>query len=341
MVRIRDSKSCAKNHSRDLSNSTAPMNATFRTSSASSSVGSAHFSTPRIARLPGISITTPSETLTSVGVPQPIFAIGPIRNFPCSGGKKARRSLRIRGALATTSCGNITDSIRPVRTPSTSAWRFIPRLRPIRPPTASRVKPYPSCRPGPPNSVVITISIEKPSLPSGIRVLIRPIALRSTNPANFSSSAPEYSPRAGSADRKPPPEITPVSTERPIPVGGLNSKPMSSGPRLPPSRNRDLTITPTRSTAALTGPSSALKAAEISSGTEPSAPIPALRYSVVTSIGPSSRWVGIARSSEPLPSSRSPPDGDQSARSSKSDSIRPPPVILLMKPSPWERSIRT
>ena len=33
--------------------------------------------------LPGISMITPSETLISVGVPQPIFAIGPIRNVPC------------------------------------------------------------------------------------------------------------------------------------------------------------------------------------------------------------------------------------------------------------------
>ena len=50
---------------------------------------------------------TPSERLTSVGVPQPSFAIGPIRNVPCCGGKIARRSLMIRGALATTSCGNM------------------------------------------------------------------------------------------------------------------------------------------------------------------------------------------------------------------------------------------
>ena len=35
--------------------------------------------------LPGISMMTPSETLTSVGVPQPSFAIGPIRNVPCCG----------------------------------------------------------------------------------------------------------------------------------------------------------------------------------------------------------------------------------------------------------------
>ena len=53
--------------------------------------------------LPGISMMMPSDTLTSVGVPQPSFAIGPIRNVPCRGGKRARRSLMIFGALAMTS----------------------------------------------------------------------------------------------------------------------------------------------------------------------------------------------------------------------------------------------
>ena len=80
-------------------------------------------STPRIAMLPGISMMMPSDRLTSVGVPQPSLAIGPIRNVPCCGGKNVRRSLMIRGALATTSCGNMTLLIAPVRTPSTSALR--------------------------------------------------------------------------------------------------------------------------------------------------------------------------------------------------------------------------
>ena len=74
-----------------------------------------------MAMLPGISMMTPSETLISVGVPQPSFAIGPIRKMPSCGGKIARRSLMIFGALAMTSCGNRMLSIAPVRTPSTSA----------------------------------------------------------------------------------------------------------------------------------------------------------------------------------------------------------------------------
>ena len=48
----------------------------------------------------GISMITPSDTLTSVGSPQPSLAIGPMRNVPCCGGNSARRSLMICGALA-------------------------------------------------------------------------------------------------------------------------------------------------------------------------------------------------------------------------------------------------
>ena len=63
---------------------------------------------PRMAASPGgISMMTPSERLISVGSPQPIFAIGPMRKVPSCGGKMARRSLMMRGAFAMTSCGNM------------------------------------------------------------------------------------------------------------------------------------------------------------------------------------------------------------------------------------------
>jgi hypothetical protein len=62
----------------------------------------------------------PSDRLISVGVPQPSLAIGPIRNVPSCGGKMVRRSLRIFGALAMTSRGNMMLLIAPVRTPSSS-----------------------------------------------------------------------------------------------------------------------------------------------------------------------------------------------------------------------------
>ena len=83
----------------------------------------------------------------SVGVPQPSFAIGPIRNVPCCGGKIVRRSLMIRGAFATTSVGNMIPLIAPVRTPSMSGSRRIVRLRPSSPPTPMSMKPKPSWMP--------------------------------------------------------------------------------------------------------------------------------------------------------------------------------------------------
>ena len=61
---------------------------------------------------------TPSESATSVGVPQPILAIGPIRKVPCFGGKIARRSLMMRGAFSITFVGNKIPLIAPVRTPA-------------------------------------------------------------------------------------------------------------------------------------------------------------------------------------------------------------------------------
>ena len=79
--------------------------------------------------------------MISVGVPQPIFAIGPMRNVPGFGGKIARRSLRIFGAFAMTSVGNRMLLTAPVRTPSASGSSSTPRLSPSRPPTPISVKP--------------------------------------------------------------------------------------------------------------------------------------------------------------------------------------------------------
>jgi hypothetical protein len=87
-----------------------------------SSAGSAASSTPRIAKSPGgISTMTASARLTNVGLPHPSFAIGPIKKVPSLGGKKVSRSLMMRGALATTSVGNIRLLMALVRTPSAMA----------------------------------------------------------------------------------------------------------------------------------------------------------------------------------------------------------------------------
>ena len=58
------------------------------------------------------------------------------------------------------------------------------RLRPSRPPTPSSVNPKPSWMPVP-NSAVMMISSEKPGDPSGIFVVISPIAFTVRKSANI------------------------------------------------------------------------------------------------------------------------------------------------------------
>ena len=193
MNRMRDSNSEAKNHTRRLSNSRAPRNETCSTTTAASSVGSATRRRPRMTTLPGISMITPSATEMSVGVPQPILAIGPMRNMPSRGGKIARRSLRILGAFSMMFVGKRMLLMAPVRIPLASGSRSMPRLRPRRPPTPIRVKPYPSWKPGL-NSAVMMASSENPGWPPGSLVVISPMALSDSKLPTVSSSAPAYSP---------------------------------------------------------------------------------------------------------------------------------------------------
>ena len=141
----------------------------------------------------GISMMMPSDAVTSVGVPQPSLAIGPMRNVPCSGGKNRLQVADDLRGVGDDVCGNITLSIDPVRTPSAICSSFIVRLSPSSPPTPMSVNPKPSWI-GVPNSAVMMISSEKPSDPSGIRVVMMPIALSERNPEKTSSSAPAYSP---------------------------------------------------------------------------------------------------------------------------------------------------
>ena len=91
--------------------------------------------------LPGISMMTPSDRLTSVGVPQPSLAIGPIRNVPC-----CRREDRAQVADDLRRVGD--DVVREqdaVDRAGAHALRQrlerIVRLRPSRPPTPISVKP--------------------------------------------------------------------------------------------------------------------------------------------------------------------------------------------------------
>ena len=62
------------------------------------------------------------------------------------------------------------------------------------------MKPKPSWMPVP-NSAVMMISSEKPFEPSGIFVVMRPIAFTVTISGKASSSTPAYSSRSGSKKR--------------------------------------------------------------------------------------------------------------------------------------------
>jgi len=153
------------------------------------------------------------------------------------------------------------------------------------------------------NSAVTRISSAKPSLPSGSLVLMMPTALSEMTPWKVSSSAPKYSPLAGSSPRKPPPVTGPALTRSPTPLGGL--KPMSSwtGPRLPwfCGGNERVAVTPIFWTTASIGPSRARMSAPTLSGICPPCSPPAIvRPSIET--GPSSMCAGkrISSALEPL-----------------------------------------
>ena len=137
----------------------------------------------------GISMMTPSDRLISVGSPQPSLAIGPIRNVPCCGGKNACRSLMIRGALATTFCGNMMLSIASVRTPSISGWKSIDAVQPEQPADRQQREAEAELDAGAEIGGDDDQQRE-PAEPSGILVVISPIACRLRKSAKTSCSAP-------------------------------------------------------------------------------------------------------------------------------------------------------
>ena len=173
-----------------LSCSQEPRKLTWMRIRATFSCGRTTFKIPSRAILTGLgtSMTRPSSRLIRVGTPQPSLAIGPKTNLSANGGKICRRSLIKRWALATISCGKSTEARALVLMPSRSTSILVVRFRPNRPPTPLRVKPKPSWMGV--NSAVIRINRLKPSLPSGRRVVRRPMALSENNPWNSSSRAP-------------------------------------------------------------------------------------------------------------------------------------------------------
>ena len=208
------------------------MKFTCRRRIGASSVGRQRVSTPTIANIGfGRSSNSPSSAVMMDGVPQPSFAIGPTTKWSSCGGKNCLMSLMMRVMFAITSCGNRMLLMAFVRMPSASAFTKIVRFKPNSPPTPLSVNPKLSWMGV--NSAVIRMSSEKPGEPSGIFVLMMPMALTENRPWKSSSSAPAYSPRSASNRRKPPPLKPPASSERPTPFGGLKATSRSAGPRLP------------------------------------------------------------------------------------------------------------
>ena len=111
-----------------------------------SSRGSTALSAPssEIVTGSGSWITRPASSSISVGVPQPIFTIGPNTYWPGAVGKTASISARIGAAWAIASSGNMIESSDPLRTASPSASSSSPRSMPTSPPTPLSVKPKPS-----------------------------------------------------------------------------------------------------------------------------------------------------------------------------------------------------
>jgi len=136
-----------------------------------------------------MSITMPSSSEISVGVPHPSFPIGATTTWSCAIGKNACRSLTIRVMFPTTSGGKRTLFTEPVRTPWRRASVSSERLSASSPPTPISVKPNPSCTGV--NSAVTRIRSAKPLLPSGSFVLMIATAFSETTPSNESSSAAE------------------------------------------------------------------------------------------------------------------------------------------------------
>ena len=176
------------------------------------------------------------------------------------------------------------------------------------------------------------ISSEKPREPSGIFVVISPIALRLRKSAISSCSAPAYSPRSGSMQRKPPPATMPASIESPTPFGGLNAKPRSTGPRLP-SWKASVPTTPRRSTEALSGPSAPLPVTLSSSGSPPGeAPSPTWTYSIRKPA--IDRWTGRSTPASAEPSKLNPSEPDHRKPRSKCASAPPPGTREVRNESP-------
>jgi hypothetical protein len=171
-------------------------------------------------------------------------------------------------------------------------------------------------------------------VPSGRRVVRMPTARTEMNPANMSSSVPEYSPFSGSNRRRPPPLKPPPSIDRPTPFGGLKPMPMSNGPALPGS-NKTSARSPTPVNVKDTGPIPPEMPAPTSSRTLGlgSAGTPSLKSTSSIEAGPIDRCGCTTTSNEPLPPNRMPSRPHWSPRG-RPISVLPLPIRNRRNPSP-------
>ena len=132
----------------------------------------------------------------------------------------------------------------------------------------------------------------------------------------------------------------PASTKSPTPVGGLNAKLAFAGPRFPPPFGKEkLHSRPMRSTLAVSGPRSASKLAESSTGMVPSDCNSAPSTMALMSSGPSEICVGTWISSPALATNAIPWLGLQVTPTLKFASISLPERSVLRNPS--EPSLET
>ena len=114
-------------------------------------------------------------------------------------------------------------------------------------------------------------SSEKPGVPSGFLVLIRPIARDAEELGELELERAGVL-AAGGVDRQEAAagDRPPASIDRPTPVGGLNATSSWPGPMLPPPGGKlSVTTAPSRSTLAASGPSWPEIAADSSTGKAP------------------------------------------------------------------------
>ena len=337
--RIFDSRSDASTDSRPASKSMTPSMSMRSETIACSASGRSACRRPRMRTRTGAGSSTmmPSWIVTmGLGAPHPICAIGPNTKRLRATGNAVRSVFRICAPFLPTFLGKRIASRLPLRSPDCSTPTSTVRSTAMRPPTPVNVKPKPSGieKPLP----VMIRTIENPGDPSGIFVVIRPTALRSTMPWKESWRPPPYSPLGSSYSRKPPPVTGPAASCRPAPVGGRKPICASRSPSEPcrPSGGApSASWTPTPFTDAFSGPSCSDPVAATAKTAARRLRSPSSETSTVSTVStPASVWcTGISTRIPSRPPSVTPVRFDQARTIPRSSCWRLPPRMVARKPS--------